>query len=282
MLLSSVLENAFGSNIAVGADGGVHVTWVEINGNYGWISYVGPVLVPQSGESTLSQVFSIPDTLTTPTLSFFYQLDGASAATGGGFSVLVDNGLTTTLLSASENTSGWTHAWFDLSPWLSQTITLTFNVHEVEDHPYTWAYLDEVTIGSAHPDVWVSAHGAPAAMPGDTVALQLSYGNRSPSVEAVSATVTATLPTGLIFASANLTPTVNGNILTWVVGDLPAGSGPFTIQVMATVAGDTDLGSELTVPVEITTATPELELLNNQQDYMLFIGSRMFLPVIVR
>jgi hypothetical protein len=119
-------------------------------------------------------------------------------------------------------------------------------------------------------------------MPGEMVTLQLSYGNRSLAVEAISATITATLPSGLIFESASLTPTVSGNVLTWQVGDLPAGSGPFTILVTATVAGDAVLGSYLTVPVEIASTSPELELVNNQEEFALYIGSRVYLPVTVR
>jgi Domain of unknown function DUF11 len=119
-------------------------------------------------------------------------------------------------------------------------------------------------------------------MPGDTLVLQLTYGNRSPAVDSVSTTITATLPAGLIFASASLNPTVNGNTLTWSVGDLPAGSGPFTIQVTATVAGEAALGSTLTLPVEIAASTPELELANNHHEYILFIGSRLYLPILVR
>jgi hypothetical protein len=282
IVLSQPDTRVFSPNIAVGLDGRVHVVWIEYELNDVWIDYVGPVSVPYSGKSILSQELTIPATITSPTLSFFYQLEDASDTWGSGFSLFVNNGITTTLLSTSANTSDWTHAWFDLSPWLSQTITLTFNVHETEGYPYTWAYVDEVTIGSAHPDVWVSALGAPAVMPGKKVTLQLSYGNRSPAADAISATITATLPAGLIFESASITPTVNGNVLTWSVGDLPAGSGPFTILVTVTVASDAAPGSTLTIPVEIATATPEIELVNNLEEYTLYIGSFVYLPITVR
>jgi uncharacterized repeat protein (TIGR01451 family) len=282
LFLSQPANGAYSPELAVGLDGGIHIVWTEASGNDMWIAYAGPVLVPGSGNSSLSQVITVPITMTNPTLSCLYRLEGASAANGSDFNVLVSNGLTTTLLSTSENTTGWAHAWFDLTPWLSQTITLTFNVHEVEGYSYAWAYLDEVTLGSANPDVWVSPLGAPTALPGDTLTFQLSYGNRSPMAGAISATITATLPSGLIFESASITPTLNGNTLTWSVGDLPADSGPFTIQVTASVAGGTTLGSYLTVPVVITAATPELELVNNQEDYVLYIGSRVYLPLTVR
>lgn len=210
-------------------------------------------------------------------------LGGWSTSARSGLVIqLTDSTSTTELLSSTEASASWQHAWFDLTPWLSQTITLTFKVHQTEGYYPLWAILDEVTIGSAHPDVWVSISGGRAAMPGQQVALQLTYGNRSPVAIALSATITATLPAGLIFDSASITPTLNGNLLTWSVGDLPPGSGPFTILVTATVAGSAAPGSTLTLPVTIASTTPELELVNNQEQYALFIGSMVYLPVTVR
>ena len=257
----------------------VHMLW-----NSPWqVFYAGPPSTEQTGESTISQAIHVPITLTAPTLSFMYNLDGWSTSAWSGFSVQINDGAATTeLFSPNEATPSWQHAWFDLTPWSDKTITLTFQADQTAGYYPLWVNLDEITVGSAHPDVWVSALGAQAALPGDTVTLQLTYGNRSLAVDAISATITATLPAGLIFESASLTPTVSGNVLTWQVGDLPAGSGPFTILVTATVAGDAVLGSYLTVPVEIASTSPELELVNNQEEFALYIGSRVYLPVTVR
>jgi hypothetical protein len=52
--------------------------------------------------------------------------------------------------------------------------------------------------------------------------------------------------------------------------------------VTATVAGDAALGSFLTVPVEISSTSPELELVNNQKEFVLYIGSWVYLPLTVR
>jgi uncharacterized repeat protein (TIGR01451 family) len=257
----------------------VHMLW-----NDPWkLNYGGPPSAEQTGESTISQAIHVPITLTAPTLSFLYNLGGWSTSARNGFKMTLNDGLSTTeLLYSYEASTSWQHAWFDLTPWLSQTITLTFQADQTAGYDPLWAYLDEVTVGSAHPDVWVSTFGPQAAMPGDTVTLQLCYGNRSPVADAVSATITATLPAGLIFDSASLTPTVSGNILTWTMDDLPAGGGPFTILVTVTLAGDALLGNTLTLPVEIASTTPELELMNNQEAYELYIGNMVFLPLLQR
>jgi uncharacterized repeat protein (TIGR01451 family) len=233
----------------------------------------------------ITQAMTVPIGSSAPILSFLYQYQATSTSPLEGSWIKVrvdDDGSTTTLFSTTSSTEDWTHRWFDLSQWDGQTITLTFDLHQQAGDPATWAYLDEVSVGSAHPDVWVGALGVRAAMPGETVTLQLSYGNHSLAAEALSATITATLPAGLIFASASLTPTVNGDVLTWSVGDLPPGSEPFIILVVATVEEDAVLGSTLTLPVEIATATPELEVANNQDEYELYIGSMLYLPLIQR
>jgi uncharacterized repeat protein (TIGR01451 family) len=270
------------ASVYVNDDGVYHLAWWwgESSSSF-YLTYLGFPLAEQTEDIQYSQTFTVSVNMAAPVLSFFYKLDEWFADDGNLFTVKLENGIIAEMiLSTTVRTEGWTHDWFDLSPWTGQLITITFTAHQTSGSHYLWAYLDEVTVGSAHPDVWVSTLGPRAAMPGETVTLQLSYGNRSPVVEALIATITATLPTGLIFESASLTPTVNGNVLTWSVGDLPAGSGLFTILVTATVAGDAALGSYFTVPVQINTATPELELVNNQQEYMLFIGRQVFLPLI--
>lgn len=269
----------YGLKLVIDEDYKIHMMW-----NSAWqVFYAGPPSAEQTGDSTITRAIHVPITLTSPTLSFLYYIGGWSPPALSSFDVQLNNGISTSaLISTSEVSNSWQHAWFDLSPWLSQTITITFHVHQAEGYYPLWAYLDEITVGSAHPDVWVSVSGGRAALPGNQVTLQLTFGNRSPAAEALSSTITATLPAGLIFASASLTPTVNGNVLTWSMGDLPPGSGPTTIWITATVAGDVELGSTLTLPVEIATLTPELEQANNQDEYALFIGRRMYLPLTQR
>ena len=67
--------------VKVDENDGLHFMWEgELATNY--VAYAGPVYAPQTGDSAISQAMTIPVTMTAPTLSFLYQLGGASAAGG--------------------------------------------------------------------------------------------------------------------------------------------------------------------------------------------------------
>ncbi len=191
--------------------------------------------------------------------------------------VQVNDGQSTTpVLSFSENTGGWSHAWTDLTPWAGKTITLTFVVHQVAGFPQTWAYLDEVSIGSSYPDVWVSESVAPRARPGQPIVFTIAYGNRG-GAPASGVELTDVLPDGLMFASSDPPASGQAPNLVWSVGDLPARSGPFTIVVTATATSGTFAN-----PVTITTTSDELETMNNQAETEVWVGNGLYVPLIVR
>jgi len=268
--------------MVVEASGAIHVVWIGNPGN-GWSCayYTGPVPVEQSGDSTLAQIVTIPITISTPTLSFLYQLGGVFATSGSWFSVQVDNGITaTTLFSTTSTTNDWTHRWFDLTPWAGQAITLTFNLHQMAGDPVRWVYLDEVTLGSAYPDLWVSKGGPITARPGEQVVYTIAYGNRG-GAAASGARITDTLPAELSFADASPSP-VTTLPLIWEVGDVQAKSGPFTIVVTATVDSAAPLFTTLTNTVSIGAVLPELETFNNTVQVATFIGYRLYLPIIAK
>ncbi len=269
-------------DIALDESGGPHIVWHDsTTGDE--IYYIGPVYTAQTGDSTIAQVVSVPVTMSTPILSFFYQLGGASAAGGTYFNVRVDNGITPTLLfSTTSNTNIWTHRWFDLTPWAGQTITLTFNVHNEAGIPCTWAYLDEVTIGSAYPDLWISKSGAPAAaLPGEPVVYTIAYGNQG-GAAAHGVWITDTLPGELLFVSASPAPMSVTPTLAWDVGSVPARSGPFTIIVTATVAPTVTPFRYYTNTVRIHTPATELEQANNTDQATTFVGRWLYLPLTMK
>jgi uncharacterized repeat protein (TIGR01451 family) len=185
------------------------------------------------------------------------------------------------LLSTTSNTDAWTHRWFDLTPWAGQAITLTFTVHEVADQPDIWAYLDEVTLGSAHPDLWISKSGPSVAPPGEPVVYTIVYGNQG-GTAANGVWLTDTLPGGFLFMSASPPPTVITPSLAWDGGNLPAQSGPFTIIVTATVAPTTTLFRYYTNTVSIHTTATELEQANNTAVTQTFVGYRLYLPLTMK
>jgi uncharacterized repeat protein (TIGR01451 family) len=241
-------------------------------GIYHWT----PLTVPQTDKVDLSQRLTVPLMMTAPTLSFLYQLEGAS--TGAGLSVQISDSLTTTQVMAIDSDRlDWAHAWTDLSRWSGQTITLTFSVNEIAGHSFVRALIDEVSIGSVHPDVWVSARGVSFAPPGSQVVYQLTYGNRG-GLAASGNIISATLPAELEFVSASLTPTITGSTLTWSVGDLPARSGPTTIFITATVGALDTVWHHATLTADITTLGAELEVENNHDQVNTTITWAVFLP----
>ncbi len=110
--------------------------------------------------------------MTSPYLSFFYDLSGASTADRPACDVRVQRG---TLIDdpARDQRSipdGWQPAFYDLRDWEGQAITLTFRVRNVAGQAGALALVDEVNLGSARPDLWVDAlSDVDYAMPGETV-----------------------------------------------------------------------------------------------------------------
>ncbi|MBU1879347.1 MAG: DUF11 domain-containing protein [Chloroflexi bacterium] len=183
----------------------------------------------------------------------------------------------TTVFSANANTDGWTHGWADMTPWAGQTITLTFNVHNEAGAPRTWAYLDEVSLGSAYPNLWVSKTSSTAPPGGGPVRYTLTYGNLG-GVPAQTVRLTDTLPAGVTFVAASPAPTSTAPLV-WEVGDLAAGAGPFTIIVTATVDAGVPTWTTLANTVTIGAATPEADLDNNSATAQTFVGYRGYLPL---
>ncbi len=265
--------------LAVDDNGYGHIVWAAESDIY--YVYAGPSFARQTGDSYIAQAVSVPVTPSTPVLSFLYQLGGTSAANNTWFSVQVDNGLSaTTLFSSTDNTGGWTHRWFDMSPWASQTVTLTFNVHETAGRPVAWAYLDEVTVGPAYPDLWVHKNPV-AALPGQQAILTLAYGNRG-GAAAHGVRITDTLPAELTFIAASPPPLTTTPALVWEAGDLAAKSNSFTLVVTATVDPTAPLWSSFTNIASIGATSPELETANNQASAIVFVGRRTYLPLVFK
>jgi uncharacterized repeat protein (TIGR01451 family) len=243
-------------------------------------------LAQQSGDATIAQTVTLPITMSNPILSFLYLLEGSPAASVSWFEVRVDNGTADIpLLVADAASQGWTHRWFDASPWAGQTIELIFSVHQTANSPHAWAYLDEVSVGSAYPDLWVSKYGPAAALPGEQVIYTISYGNRG-SVAASGARISVTLPVDLNFVEAAPPPAPGTQTLPltwqWEVGDLAAGSGPFSMVLTTTVAPETAMLNALTSTAGVWSASPEVETANNLAQATVAVAYQAFLPFITR
>jgi len=259
----------------------IHIVGVNSNNNIRNLLYIRSIKVDQTGDSHLSQVLNIPDEMTHPIFSFLYQLSGVSPIGNRQLVLTVSsNGTTVTIDGINEATNGWVHKWYDLSSWTGKTINLAFNLQQEQGSSPAWAVIDEVTVGSGSPDIWIRSSASGNAIPGNSVTISFTYGNQS-GVQADAVTIAAILPDKLTFVSADPMPTsVTGQVLAWDVGDLAGRSELFTIQLKATVASDAPFFTTLEGSAEIGTTSPELEKANNTIQINTFIGTRVMLPVL--
>jgi uncharacterized repeat protein (TIGR01451 family) len=142
-------------------------------------------------------------------------------------------------------------------------------------------YLDDVTVGSAHPDLWLASLPQQNALPGEAVTYQLIYGNQG-GAAAAETTITIHLPDDLLFVSATPAPIINGTSLTWDLADLPAFSAGQTITLTLEVGEQAALLTIYTATALIATPDPELELLNNERPLRVFTGRQLHLPAIFK
>jgi uncharacterized repeat protein (TIGR01451 family) len=258
---------------AIGPDDVIHLlrsTWEHAH------------LTRPGGESTMRQSITIPAAMADPYLSFVYQMAGASYAVGTGLTVTVSTINETVLLAhIQENSTNWTQVSLPLTDWVGETITLTWAASQPGLAIPVAVWLDDVTVGSAHPDLWLAGVNRQTALPGETVSYQLFYGNRG-GAAAASATITLQLPANLLFVSASPAPAVHGTTLTWELGDLAAFSTAETIDLTLSVASQAPVLTTLSTTAVIGTPDLELEMLNNQRPLILFVGREAYLPILTR
>ncbi len=105
------------------------------------------------GDSSLQQTLYVPSTSSsrivdttgmTPTLSFFYR---APITTNVPFTLTLSNGVTQTTTTPAITSNAWTHGMFDLSSFMSQTITITFAMRQLNGGELL--YLDNLSVGRA-------------------------------------------------------------------------------------------------------------------------------------
>ena len=136
-----------------------HVVWNSPNDYVSDVFHILFVGMP-AGEAWLRQQLTVPTSAANPGLSFLYQLHQEYPEGENPFSVVIqDGGGATTVFSTPEVTTAWEHRWIDLAPWRGEDVTITFKVQNAADSSPALVDLEEVTVGSAHPDIWVSQSG---------------------------------------------------------------------------------------------------------------------------
>jgi uncharacterized repeat protein (TIGR01451 family) len=265
------------SSIAVDSAGNPYILYKS----QGELRCWGPGIGRQAESSQIAQQVDLSSDIFAPTLSFMYKVDKAFADPSSWLEVTVANTSTnTTVFSTISGRTDWTHGWVDLSPWKGQVITLTFGVSQLAGAPRTGVYIDEVSLGSAYPNLWVQKTSSTVPPGGSPVRYTITYGNLG-GVPAQGVRLTDTLPISVTFVSASVPPTSTAPLV-WDVGNQAAGAGPYTIIVTATVDAGVPTWTTLANTVTIGAATPEADRDNNTAVAQTFVGYRLYLPLAAR
>lgn len=228
--------------------------------------------------SGIAQAVTLPLTLTSPGLSFLYRFAAGAPGETPVLTVTVDSGEGVNVLLTRSHTIGeeWMHVWHSMTAWTGKTITLAFALESAEGAAQL--LLDEVSLGSAAPNLWTALNLPPNAGPGSTAAFEVAYGNGGGGFAAGNM-LTVTLPAGMSFVSADPAPVSAAPVLVWALTDMAGQTGQMSIQITATMEASSTLGSPLTVTAGIRTTTRELELANNDTSAVALLAYRAFAPV---
>ena len=278
--VSGAFDKNYRPAAAVDGGGNVHVAWLAEDGQTADrradVMYAGPVLATAPTVLEISRTVVVPDTAAHPVLSFFYRFSGG-ATNFTNLVVEVTGGSPSQGRTLPRTGDEMEQAWLDLSGNVGQTVTITFRLTQAPGEPLAGAAVDDVTLGAAHGDVWLSG-AAGAALPGRTITHELIVGNRG-GVDADDVAVTYTLPPELSFVSADLAPDATGP-LRWELGAL-APDETRTIRVTLTVAPNADAFAALSATA-VAVSPGELETDNNSAAVITRTEMSVFLPVGMR
>jgi uncharacterized repeat protein (TIGR01451 family) len=139
--------------------------------------------------------------------------------------------------------------------------------------------IDEVSLGSAMADLALTDVGTPHWMlPGRPASYALEVANRG-AVGATDLWLTYTLPTGFIFESASITPTVvTSGTLGFALPDIPAGAPPLPVIIYGTLAPGLTPGSSISGSAVLSSAMADLLPANNEREIVTWLGARVLLP----
>ena len=259
------------TDAAIGADGKFRVVGDRTTGSSSYGQYVPEeifyreqTLPDPDADGSIAQSLTILDSMAHPALSFYYNLTIGSVTTPPAFSVTLQptTGGKVSLFTTSQVTSDWTFRSVDLTTWKGQAVTLKFNIHHKAGYLPVIALVDDVALGSAYPDLWVSSNNT-RGLPGDQVTFNIGCGNHG-GVAAPHAGLTISLPPGLTFVKAVPAPVdPTASTLTWGLGDLAPKSNACSVSLTATIDPAFRIPHTLTADVQITTSSTELEVDNN-------------------
>lgn len=239
-----------------------------------------PQAANNAGTYAFSTEITIPNSLSNPVLSFVYDLTGALESKGEQFTVTIDDGSSVETILTSSSPASWQHFWHDMSSWAGKTVTLTFAFVEAANTAVSHVAIDEVTLGTSYPDVWIANNNTEGAI-SERVTHTISFGNQG-GTAAENVTVTFKIPVGLAYRGSNVTPaTINSQEITWQLGSIIAKSDNQAIEIELEILPSAPSFSSITGEVSIATSSAELEMLNNQATGSTFVGKETFLPILM-
>lgn len=268
----------FPPNIYVNPSGQPTIFW-QASSNAPLYFYI-PEAAISVGTYAFSTEITIPNSLANPVLSFVYDLTGALESKGEQFTVTIDDGSSVETILTNSSPASWQHFWQDMSPWAGKTVTLTFAFVEAANTAVSHVAIDEVTLGTSYPDVWIANNNTNGAV-SERVTHTISFGNQG-GTTAENVTVTFKLPVGLAYRGSNVTPTtINSQEITWQLGSIIAKSDNQAIEIELEILPTAPRFSSIIGEVNITTSSAELEMLNNQATGSTFVGKDTFLPILM-
>lgn len=265
--------------LGVGSDGQIHLAFSPRDDDQRDVWHLSWPDAPV-GPSRISQRLTLPVTLTSPGLSFLYRIDGSATDAQAAFTVTAETDLGAIAVYTSLETPGtpWQHVWRDMSAYAGQSITLSFAIDPRDGSGGARLALDEVSLGSTAPDLWVESALPAEIRPETAQTMTLQYGNWGGGL-AAGASITLTLPPGLTLDSAEPPPSSAAPELVWQLPSiLPGAVGPSIVLTLSIDPGAA--GATLTPTIVIDSTTPELELANNAWRAAVFVGYRAHLPLI--
>ena len=228
---------------------------------------------------TLTQEVTIPLTMDVPVLSLMAKSVGDQPGDGSGLEVvIVPDGGSEIVLYNGVIYPWWTIYAFSAQPWKGQKVEIIFRVTQDSNDPPLTIYLDDASLGSAHPELWVEMSAVPqAALIGQTVKLNIIYGNKG-GVEAKNGKIEVNLDPAMSFVSADPPATQNGNVLSWTWPTLVPRSGPDLLTVHTKI--NSNPGADMKVTAQISNDTAEAHLANNQSVVFVKNKAEIFMPLV--
>lgn len=260
----------------------LYLEWHNLINLYRYIYHAPVCAAPLTQSGTLSQPIAIPANMPNPTLSFFFELHGASAQNPGAFTISVTDALTSTTVFSTTSNGNWRHQWLDLSPWSGQSITLTFATQTLAGDSYVSLALDDITLGAYYPDLWIAAEDL-ISQPGQPVAFEISYGNHG-GLDVPEVIVAMPSSPALIVKSSTPPATYNAQLAQheWRLGTVAADSGPQTIAITATVAPAVTWFNTYPYSATISAPMTEAYLPNNAALAHLWLARVTYLPTVLK